>query len=148
MKRLTVIIELQENENIKDIIRKIRGLIDSYEWITQDFINKEVTVLLTVDDTTDYNIIKEDLNRYGNNITLLNTEYDLPENKQKAVEELAKADALIVEDTTYFIDYYMERNGDYLISVNREEKRLNLFELLEKGVTFLKLVELHERGDK
>ena len=33
MKRLTVIIELQENENIKDIIRKIRGLIDSYEWI-------------------------------------------------------------------------------------------------------------------
>lgn len=145
MKRLTVIIELQENENIKDIIRKIRGLIDSYEWITQDFINKKVTVLLTVDDTTDYNIIKEDLNRHGNSITLLNTEYDLPENKQKAVEELAKADALIVEDTTYFIDYYMERNGDYLISVNREEKRLNLFELLEKGVTFLKLVELHER---
>lgn len=144
MKRLTVIIELQENENIKDIIRKIRGLIDSYEWITQDFINKKVTVLLTVDDTTDYNVIKEDLNRYGNNITLLNTEYDLPENKQKAVEELAKADALIVEDTTYFIDYYIERNGDYLISVNREEKRLNLFELLEKGVTFLKLVELHE----
>ena len=145
MKRLTVIIELQENENIKDIIRKIRGLIDSYEWITQDFINKKVTVLLTVNDTTDYNIIKEDLNRHGNSITLLNTEYDLPENKQKAVEELAKADALIVEDTTYFIDYYMERNGDYLISVNREEKRLNLFELLEKGVTFLKLVELHER---
>lgn len=145
MKRLTVIIELQENENIKDIIRKIRGLIDSYEWITQDFINKKVTVLLTVDDTTDYNIIKEDLNRYGNKIILLNTEYDLPENKQKAVEELAKADALIVEDTTYFIDYYIERNGDYLISVNREEKRLNLFELLEKGVTFLKLVELHER---
>lgn len=145
MKRLTVIIELQENENIKDIIRKIRGLIDSYEWITQDYINKKVTVLLTVDDTTDYNIIKEDLNRYGNKITLLNTEYDLPENKQKAVEELAKADALIVEDTTYFIDYYIERNGDYLISVNREEKRLNLFELLEKGVTFLKLVELHER---
>ena len=101
--------------------------------------------LLTVDDTPDYNIIKEDLNRYGNKITLLNTEYDLPENKQKAVEELAKADALIVEDTTYFIDYYIERNGDYLISVNREEKRLNLFELLEKGVTFLKLVELHER---
>lgn len=145
MKRLTVIIELQENENIKDIIRKIRGLIDSYEWITQDYINKKVTVLLTVDDTTDYNVIKEDLNRYGNKIILLNTEYDLPEDKQKAVEELAKADALIVEDTTYFIDYYMERNGDYLISVNREEKRLNLFELLEKGVTFLKLVELHER---
>lgn len=61
MKRLTVIIELQENENIKDVIRLIRGLIDGYECIKQD--NKEVTVLLTVYDTVDYNVIKNDLNR-------------------------------------------------------------------------------------
>ena len=140
MKRLTVIIDLQENENIKDVIRLIRGLIDDYECIKQD--NKEVTVLLTVYDTVDYNVIKNDLNRHGNNITLLNTDYDLPEDKQRAVEKLAEADALEVEDTVYYIDYYIERNGDYLVSVNREEKRLNLFELLEKGITFLKLTEL------
>ena len=139
MKRLTVIIELQENENIKDVIRIIRGLIDGYECIKQD--NKEVTVLLTVYDTVDYNVIKSDLNRQGNNITLLNTDYDLPEDKQKVVEKLAEADALKVEGIIYYIDYFMERNGDYLISVNREEKRLNLFELLEKGITFLKLTE-------
>lgn len=139
MKRLTVIIELQENENIKDVIRIIRGLIDGYECIKQD--NKKVTVLLTVYDTVDYNVIKSDLNRQGNNITLLNTDYDLPEDKQKVVEKLAEADALKVEGIIYYIDYFMERNGDYLISVNREEKRLNLFELLEKGITFLKLTE-------
>ena len=139
MKRLTVIIELQENENIKDVIRIIRGLIDGYECIKQD--NKKVTVLLTVYDTVDYNVIKSDLNRQGNNITLLNTDYDLPEDKQKVVEKLAEADALKVEGIIYYIDYFMERNGDYLVSVNREEKRLNLFELLEKGITFLKLTE-------